>query len=621
MTLPIIEQSLYGQLKIETAPWANPFVYTDHTASLVNGIKYSEGGKLGTPGESTVDVGRLTATFKNLATIPTIGSVVRISFDAFGGYAFTGYVQDVGQKIVFDQSVSLLTPITLTTLYCNDWVGYVSQFQAIGAGGNTSPSGVAIETSDYYYFERVMALNLIQDQTNNTRIIESLYDVNGTRLGDTDLVGSLTDHLDLVARSQPDFYWYGSHNLPTNITTGRNSLIYSSLTGATPATGKTFTDEVGSAGQLHYTEIEFENSSANVANNIVLTNRSRIHIETEDVTRIGGFNEENFVVVNDQHVRGIGRDVTYELTDATSVTTYGVRRSDIETNVSYWYSTAVYNLIINPSLEYSEDGYAAGTGCLVRRRIPAEEANPFNAYVGNWSERCLLTTNRTTAQILYSGGEADGIPVTAGTFYYFKGWAARDFVSRTDMRVRIEIQWRGENEAVLATTLGSFTTLTTAKTWYEFTTAVTAPANAVRATFIVLFNRSGGGNITSGDMLWLDALMFSTSSNSYFDGDFVNDTNYIYGYTGAVGLSPSYRVENFVDELATQFLDEYSTTSMRVTRIRWNAQEDLTAVPEITVGESISLRYDGVTTSYRIIGIDGDIDPERYMIDYYLTKI
>lgn len=621
MTLPIIEEPLYGQLKIETAPWANPFVYTDQTASLVNGIRYSEGGQLGTPGESSVDVGRLTATFKNLATIPSIGSVVRISFSAFSGYAFTGYVQDVGQKIVFDQSVSLVTPVTLTTLYCNDWVGYVSQFQAVGAGGNASPGGAAISTSDYYYFERVMALNLIQDSTNNTRIIESLYDVNGTRLGDTDLVGSFTDHLDLIARSQPDFYWYGSHNLPTNITTGRDSLIYSTLTSAIPATGKTFTDAVGSAGQLHYTEIDFENSSAYVANNIVLNNRSRLHIENEDITRIGGFNEENYLVVNDVHVVGVGRDVTQEATDATSVTTYGVRRAEIETNVSYWYSTAIYNLIANPSVEYSDDGYSNGQQVLVRRRIPAEEPNPFDAYVGSWAQRCYLSNSRVSAQIIYSGGEADGIPVTAGTTYYFKAYAARDTVSRTDIRVRVEIQWKGNNEAVVATTLGPFTSLTTAKTWYLFDTAVAAPAGAVRATFLITYNRSGGGSMSVGDLLWLDALMFSESSSTYIDGDFVNDANYVYGFTGGLGLSPSYRVENFIDELALEFLTEYSTTSMRVTRIRWNAQEDLTAVPALTVGKSISLVYDGVTTSYRILGIDGDIDPERYMIDYYLIKI
>jgi hypothetical protein len=60
---------------------------------------------------------------------------------------------------------------------------------------------------------------------------------------------------------------------------------------------------------------------------------------------------------------------------------------------------------------------------------------------------------------------------------------------------------------------------------------------------------------------------------------------------------------------------------MRVARIRWNAQENLSAVSSLTVGKSISLVYKGTTTTYRIIGIDGNVDPDRYMIDYYLVKV
>lgn len=621
MTLPIIEEPLYGQIKIETSPWVDPFTFTDRTVDLVGGITYSEGGRLTTPGESEIEVGRLTATFKNLATIPSIGSVVRISFDTFPGYAFTGYVQDVGQTIVFDQSVSFNTPITLTTIYCNDWVGYVSQFQAIGAGGNATPGGGLLDNSGYYYFERIQALNQIHDPTNNTKIIETLHEVNANLFGDTDLVGSLTEHLDLVSRTEPTFYWYGAHNLPTNITTGRDSLIYANILSQIPSSGKTFTDVAGSAGQLHYTEIDFENSTANVANNIVLNNRSRFYVEPEEVTRIGGFNEENYLIVNNTNVVGIGRDVTQETTDATSVTTYGVRRAEIDTNITYWYSTALFNLIVNPSVEYSDDGYSAGANGRARRRVPANDANPFAAYVGDWAMRIRQSTANTQAQISYSGGESDGIPVIAGTTYYAKVYAARGTVSRTDMRAQVAIRWLDDNETLLSTTTGSNVTLTTANTWYLLTASAAAPAGAVRATINVIYTRSGGGNVSVGDRLWLDALMFANTTTTYLDGDTAGTSTYLYGWTGGVGASPSYRVDNYVDNLATAILAKYSTTSMRVTRIRWNAQEDLTATPDLTVGKSISLVYNNTTTTYRIVGIDGNIDPERYMIDYYLRKV
>jgi hypothetical protein len=121
--------------------------------------------------------------------------------------------------------------------------------------------------------------------------------------------------------------------------------------------------------------------------------------------------------------------------------------------------------------------------------------------------------------------------------------------------------------------------------------------------------------------MWADGFYFGILDGDYFDGDSASDTNYIYGWTGGVGLSQSYKCTNYVDQTGQKWLNDYATTSMRATRIRWNAQEDLSAVSSLTVGKSISLVYDGTTTTHRIVGIDGNVDPERYMIDYYLIKI
>jgi hypothetical protein len=621
--MPIREKFLYGEMLIETSPWANPFVWTDRTAQLVSGFNYSQGGRVGTPGSSQVEVGTLNATFKNLSTVPNVGALVRISFSRFAGYAWVGYVQDVSQRVVFDQSVSLTTPIVLTTLNCNDWVGYLSQFQAVGAGGKEYPGGGGIAESSYYYFERVQALNQIQDPTNSTKIIETLENGPANFIGDTDLVGSLTDHLDLLARSEPRFYWFGSNNLPTNITDGRNSLVYGNVTNNVQSSGKTFTDVAGSAGQLHYTEIDFENSTANIANTIVLNNRARFYIEAEEVTKIGGFNEENYVVVDNQNVVGIGRDVTDGATDTSSVTTYGVRRTEIDTNVAYYWGRGRFNLVINPSMEYSDDGYTRNNAnCVVRRRQPSKDANPFAAYTGLWAMRIRQTVAATTARILFSGGESDGIPVIAGTTYFFKCFAARGTNSRTDMRANLTIRFYDDSESLIQTVTSGNSNLTTANTWYGLNVGGSwqAPANSNRATLEVTFERSGGGTISVGDRLWADGFILGKTNDSYFDGDTRNTSSFIYGWTGGIGSSPSYRVDNDVDNLAQAILAKYATTSMRATRIRWNAQEQLSAIPALTVGKSILLVYKGTTTKYRIVGIDGNVDPSRYMIDYYLIK-
>jgi hypothetical protein len=625
MTLPIIEQPLYGEMLIETSPWASSFVWTDRTASLVAGFNYSQGGRVGAPGSSQVDVGTLNATFKDLASVPAVGALVRISFSKFAGYAFVGYVQDVSQRIVFDDSISYTTPITLTTLNCIDWVGYVSQFQLVGVGGANFTTGVNETDSLYGWNNRVAAINKVVDATYATKIVSAVTSGAIQNMGDTDLVANISNHLDLIS-STSQTYWYPRNVLPTNITTGRTGLVEIRSGASLVSSGKTFTDVLGSAGQLHYTEIDIENSSQNIANTVVVNNRSRVHIFGQDLTKIGGFNEANYVIVNNQQVLGIGLDSTQKATDATSIGIYGNRQTEIETNVGLVFDQA--NYISNPSAEYSDEGYFGGAAVRIRRRKPSEEPTPFTAFDGEWAMRSYQSTASSTGELRYNGGESDGIPITPPsgsfvTYYRFACRAARGTPSRTDVRFRLQIDWINDNETIISSINGPFVSLTTAETWYLNEVEGFTPANATRAAVRVIFSRTGGGNISVGDRHWADALQFNfdPGDQPYFDGDTPWDATYGYFWTGGVGLSPTMRVTNEIDNVANTLLTKYSTTSLRVSRIRWNAQEDLSAIPALSVGKTISLVYKGTTTTYRIVGIDGNVDPERYMIDYYLEKV
>jgi len=623
--MPIREKFLYGLMKIETSPWANPFIWTDQTASLVAGISYSQGGRVGTPGSSQVDVGTLNATFRNLSTVPQVGALVRISFTGFSGYAFVGYVQDVSQQVVFDNTVKLSTPVTLTTLHCADWVGYVSQIQLVGVGGANFTTGVD-ETDSYYTWpDRIAAINKIVDATYATKIVSAAYTGTLQNMGDTDLVANLSNHLDLVSNTAQT-YWYPRNVLPTNITTGRTGLVEIRSGLSTVSSGKTFTDLAGTAGQLHYTEIDIENSSQNVANTVVINNRSRLHLANSDVTKIGGFNETNYLIVNDQNVIGVGLDRAEKASDGTSITTYGNRQTEIETNVGFQYTSS--NLIVNPSAEYSDDGYGGIAANRVRRRKPSQEPTPFTAFNGEWAMRSYQSSAGATAQIKFTGGESDGIPVTSSPgliFYMFQAYVARGTPSRTDARTQLQIIWLNDDETVISTFTGGLVNLTTANTWYRVDAGVIAPAGATRATVNVVIGRSGGGNQSVGDRYWVDALYFNQApfvgSVPYFDGDTPWTATTGYFWSGGVGSSPSLAVTNELDTVATTILGQYSTTSLRVSRIRWNAQEDLSAIPDLSVGKTISLIYKGTTTTYRIIGIDGTVDPDRYMMDFYLVKV
>lgn len=621
--MPIIERPLYSKVKLYTSPWTFPFTWTDLTASLVGQVPYAEGGRVSSPGVSQTDVGTLTATFKNLSTLPVVGTIFKLEVDSQS--VFTGYVQDVSQRIVFDRSVSFTTPVTLTTIYVLDWVGYISQFQAVGAGGVDYTTGAIQTDSVYDWTYRVGQLNYIVDSTMATKIvaIEGTPAIT-TNMGDTDFVGSFTDHLNLIS-STFDVVWRGAHQVPINKTFGRSNLIYISETNDAVSSGVTFTDAVGSAGQLHYTEIDFENTTKNVANTIVANNRVRFDVPDVEVTKIGGFNEENYVVVNNSNVIGIGIDSTEQKSDATSITTYGNRQTEVEVNVAMpVFATGNVNLIANPSIEYSDDGYSGAANSRVRRRQPSLDANPFTAFRGQWAMRSRQTTGTAgNAQIDYSGGESDGIPAVAGTTYYFKARAARGTVSRTDMRAQIRVFWFDDSETQIgAVVSGAYVSLTTANTWYELTSgAIVAPAGTTRAKMQVFYNRTGGSTMNNADIVWADAFQMSKADISYFDGDTPGNTTDHYIWTGGVGASPSYKLSNIVDDIADEILARYSTTSMRVSRIRWNAQEDLTSVYKMRVGITINIIYKGTTTTYRIVGIDGAITDERYMIDYYLAKV
>lgn len=624
MTQIIVERPLYNRITLETSAWASTFTWVDRTATLVGGMSYAEGGRIGTPGASTVEPGSLTATFKNAATIPAVGDLVRLTRTGTSEYIFIGYVQDVSQSIVFDNSVSAATPITLTSIFCLDWVGYLSQFQAIGVGGADIATGAALTTSNYTWRNRVAALNAIIDPSYATLMITPQAGTPSTpNMGDTDLVATLSEHLDLAA-NMGDFVWFGLHVLPTNRTTGRTGLISARFLNNLQSSGVTFTD-LATSGQLHYTEIDFENSTQNIANTVVVNNRSRLNVADVEVTKIGGFNEANTMVINNTAVIGVAVDSNWNSTDSTSITNYGIRQTEVDINVTLAPSSSgAVNLLANPSVEYSDEGYFGDSTTVTRRRKPSEDASPFNSYVGQWAIRNRMKgATNTTPVIGYTGSEADGTPVVAGTTYYFFGWGARGVPNRADVRARARIKWYDADETAISTVYGAQTTMVQ-NGWTLCTSgAQVAPAGAVRAQVALEFNRSAGGNFTAGDVNWADGFVLTKSSSvtTYFDGDTPGDTTYQYLWTGGVGASPSYRINNYVDDVATNILAKYSTTSMRVSRIRWNAQEDLTAPVNLSVGRTISLIYKGTTTTYRIIGLNGDVSPERYMVDFYLAKV
>jgi hypothetical protein len=506
----------------------------------------------------------------------------------------------------------------LTTINCLDWVGYVSQFEAVGVGGLAATT-FAVQT-EYPYQSRARALNNVVDATNATQLIAFDATSATSIIGDTNMVGTFSDHLDLAARTQ-NLYWYANNVLPTDKTSGRTGLVTIRPLSTAPSSGKTFTDAVGTSGQLHYTEIDFESSSQNVANTIIINNSSVI-TDTNDaeVTKVGGGNKPNYNVINNVEVVSVPYETTWEQEDATSIGTYGNRASQFDTNLAGIVQDL--NLCGNPSMEYGDEGWDTGANRMARRR-PLDNSTPFAAYHGEWGIRYRLASSANTPSFRYSGTEKDGIPIVPGTDYMFQAAGARE-ASYANIRVRAFIQWQDEAGSVISTSNGSRTNVTVRRQWYVVGVTGEAPANAERAIVGLEFDRSSG-SFSAGDQLWLDGAVMRKSASAtpvtYFDGDDPADTSFEYLWTGELGLSPTFKVTNNLDDTASTYLTRYANTSNRVTRIRWNAQEDLTAVADLTVGDTTDITFDGTTTTHRIVGIDGNISTTRYMIDYYLEKV
>jgi hypothetical protein len=501
-----------------------------------------------------------------------------------------------------------------------DWVGYISQFQVVGVGG-LAVTTFAKETY-YAYQSRARALNNVVDATNATQLIAFDSTAASSVVGDTDFVGTISDHLDLLAATD-NLFWYPALALPTNKTTGRTGLIQIRPLSLAPSSGYTFTDVAGSSGQLHYTEIDFESSSQNVANTIVINNHSVItDTNDKEVTKRGGANQPNYNIVNGVEVVSVPYDTNWQATDATSITTYGNRATEINTNLAGIVQDL--NLIGNPSLEYSDEGYTTQQQRIARRK-PLDNSTSFSSYHGEWALRFRIAASATTPEIRYTGSEADGVPVVPGVAYQFQAAGARGAPNRADVRGRAFIRWTDEAGSTISTAFSAQTTFgSTPYVWQVMSLTSTAPANAERATLGIEFNRSGGGNFSAGDQFWGDGFLMRKSASAtavtYFDGDNASDTSFQYIWTGELGLSPTFKVTNNLDNIAATYLSRYSTTSNRVTRIRWNAQEDLTKVSLLRVGRLVDIIYDGTTTTHRIVGVDGNISPDRYMIDYYLEK-
>ncbi|MDQ6524330.1 tail fiber protein [Nocardioides sp. LHD-245] len=159
------------------------------------------------------------------------------------------------------------------------------------------------------------------------------------------------------------------------------------------------------------------------------------------------------------------------------------------------------NLTPNPSFETNTDGWASGSGALVR--------STAQAAVGSAS----LRYTQSVAGVGISVPMMNRIAVTAGATYAFQGRVR----STTTIRAfRFEVDWWAPGGTVpVSRSFGSVIGSTTSG-WTTMTLVATAPAGATEMEVTVT---SPGSSVPAGEVHDLDAFMIEKASTvgSYFD--------------------------------------------------------------------------------------------------------
>lgn len=588
----IQEDKIYGQVFLEVS--TNGSSWTDVTADLItaNGTR---GQAEQREGLVSTEVGTLTFSLADTAHTFALGDFVRFRTTA-GQYFWTGSISNVSKAYEFTPQEHVITTVTAV-----DWV-------AVAAGTQVNGAGVDVYAFASSWDTTINFLNSKLEPSADTRSLLATVLDDTKVIGFTDLVASAAEHLDVVCNSITAGRWF-ANKIPATDTlppAGCLQLNY----GAHASTGLTFTDVAGSG--LHYTDVIVQQDSGAVVNYVELTNRCMIDL--------------------DANGRRIYADHVAVSADTASIAANGQNSAGVSNIVATPSRTHPIfpdvNYVENPALRDSADMWQTGTFAtfIATRRQTMAQATPFAAYVGSHALMNKITVATASTTIQYLGIDNEGIPCGAGQTFRFECASLR-YGSLTDTRSRAELLFFDEDGTVLQTSSGNYTTLTTARAWYNNWVRGTAPAGTAYVRPRIFFNRSGAGNFTVGHKVFGDAFSMyeiaSTSDNNtmpWFDGDTADTIADIYVWRGERNASPSMRLENTVQTRADAIVAANNSNALQVRGLRWNSQEDMTKLALLDLDKTISVVFNGVTETYVITGLSFSVDYARLMVDISVQK-
>jgi hypothetical protein len=601
----IKETDLLGKVFFETSPNTGTATWTDHTATASR-MYLTRGGSATAIGISDVEVGSAVITLvDNTATIG-IGYWVRVR--TLSGNVWAGYVQDIETDIEFINGVQYV----VKTLYCLDWVAYVAQFifpfcTALEAGG-TSISAVPYAAS-----KRINAFNFNIDATGETQLVSRTGDSSAV-VGHSDRVGSLAEHLDLLANTVGSV-WNATTATPTNGTTGRDGLVSFYSSAFLPETGLVFSDGSHPSGTpLYYQGLTIGQSSRSIANTVLVKNSAQLALTSSDVT----YNPD-FVY-----------DHEYTRVNSSSVTSYGSRQVSVETNLGLLVgsglsaNTQYRNRVQNPSFENGGNGWIIGdatAGVRFSVRKPSLDSSPFEAKSGSFALRARVVTAASLYDAKYYADDQDGIDVVAGESYGVSFWGAKS--TTQSGFITPQVRWLNIDGGVISSSTGTNVTMVSANTWYQARNRFTAPAGAVKATLRLYWERPSG-NWSVGTRLWIDDVTFHRMENAsdWYEnnGLFKIDLTTINFPLGTSGASESVTVPNVLSTRGGTLVSTNSEPRTAYKTLTWNAQNDLTKVHLLDLNKSVLIWRNGSSSRVGVEGIQHEITKDKWIVQFDLSE-
>lgn len=555
------------------------------------------------------------------ALVPETGMLLTGTASATGGSYATGAVGIektytdlvIGRQYIVSGKAILRASGVPANIY---------RFAVTGIGNGTSvtlSSTTVGSTIPSYTFTAASTTHTVQIELAETFTVSSIgvqesvafYDYALTRVAtdldyrvqDNQLTGTLVDHFDLATQSVGAAWWVDKNN----VTQFAQDFDYVLPSG-------TFSDVVAD-GNIYYNNISTSYDTANIINQITLDN-----IGSRRTT--GGSDRfEEY-------------DVSWSDSDSTSVADWGARKIDLTTNLLT--EVSGYNWMPNPGLVISDFGLLSGNANLELVRaelatnssgatgyLTAGTAQPVSG-VGGYVARGRVTAQQATVIFIHGGANnvasTPNFPVIPSTQYTASTYLRAGVGHSTSLNGRADIRWYTDAGVTISTSNGTSSTVTSTG-WSRKSVTATAPANAAFGVVFSTFVYGGANN--TGFRYYATAVQMETAAtaSAWFSGDSADDLNYLYEWEGIANESRSIRYSNVIDTRTAELLTDFANPQITVQSLRWNTAQNPIVATNLDIGSLVVITFKGTTDTYRVVGINHDINPERWMMDLQVAKV